>query len=65
MNNIRAFPGDKLSPEALLKLAENWGLKDMLILGWDKNEKLIWGGTNGDKAEILYLLESVKASLKL
>jgi hypothetical protein len=59
------FPGSKLDPTAILEIAKQWGLKDVVILGWNSDGEFVWGGSNDSTKDRLYILEVAKAQLKL
>lgn len=55
-NNIRAFPSKTTDSVAMLEMAKNWGLTDVLILGWDADGEFVIGCSDGSLKETSWLL---------
>lgn len=66
MADILRFTGttinDGLSEDAL-ETAKGWGMERCVIIGFDQDNKLKFGGSTSDIAQIVMLLELAKARI--
>ena len=57
------FPGITTAdwpPEVALEKAKGWGMEMCCILGFDKDGKLVFGGSTSDNGKIMIMLEAAK-----
>jgi len=57
------FPAGKVDPELLLEKAKEWGLKEVLVIGWAEDGELAVGSSEESKRDLLWLLEKAKRFL--
>ena len=57
-DNIHIMPGIDTPPEVILSKAREWGLEDVLIIGWDKDGNFIAGGSMVSLRDISWLLRN-------
>ena len=48
------------TPKNLLKKASKWGMERCIVIGYDKDNKMILGGSFSEAADIVMLLEMAK-----
>ena len=46
--------------EVALEKAKGWGMEMCCILGFDKDGKLVFGGSTSDNGKIMIMLEAAK-----
>ena len=66
MGNILYFNGMTkvdIPPENVLEAAKGWGAEHVIIIGVDKNDVLLFGGSTSDIALANLLLDKAKMSL--
>ena len=66
MGKIIEFTGDTcvdLPPENLLEKAKGWEMEHCLVIGYDDEGDLCFGGTTCETSDILFLLERAKMYL--
>ena len=51
------------TPKSVLQKAKKWGMKRCIVIGFDENERVIFGGSFSDAGDILMLLELAKKHL--
>ena len=55
-----SFPSGRVSPEAIIEMARDWNLKDVIIIGWDNSDTFAFGASSDNKPDLIYLLEYAK-----
>ncbi len=66
MTDIINFTGTTFLPEppkSLLQKAKKWGMNRCIVIGFDENEQMIFGGSFAESGDILMLLELAKKHL--
>lgn len=55
--NLVLFPGTgERSPLAILQLAQTWGLKEVVVAGFDESGEFCIAGSNGDFRDVSWIL---------
>ena len=55
-DNIRLFPFGVIQPDILLEKAKGWDLQQAVIIGFDSNNELVFGGTEDNWKDLLFLM---------
>lgn len=66
MAEVVRFPGITRIPDdpsVALEKAKYWGMSRVVIVGWDADGALIFGGSHSELAETMLLLELAKKRL--
>jgi len=63
-DNLEIFPNKTTDPDAILQKAREWGLTEVIVIGWDKDEKFRFGGSNGALRDISWLLKNAEMQLQ-
>ena len=58
-DNIFCMPA-RTGPNVLLEKAKGWGLKEVMVLGWDERGEFCVGGSNGSHRELSWLLRAAE-----
>ena len=60
-DNIWLMPGaTNVSPDVILRKAQNWELDEVIVLGWDKNGDFCIGGSHNKLSDISWLLRNAE-----
>lgn len=57
-DNVHIMPNTDVDPEVILSKAREWGLKEVLVLGWDEDDNLVLGGSTVELRDIVWLLRA-------
>jgi len=55
-DNIKLFPYGAIQPNLLLEKAKNWDLEQILIIGFDSDGELVFGGSEDNWKDLLFLM---------
>lgn len=59
----RFLTSQNSSPDMALECAAEYGLEEVVILGFDKDGEFYFASSQGDSAEVLYFLERARHEL--
>ncbi len=65
-SNLYTLPSvQDVHPDALLGMCCRWGVKEVVVIGIDEDDTLVWGSSSGNTRDVLFLIELAKSSLDL
>lgn len=65
-DNVVVFPGQTVNPippEQILDESNKSGLREVLVIGWTKDDELYLSSSTGKAAEMIFLLELAKTAI--
>ena len=64
MSNVHCLPNvTDIDPTALLEMAKDWGMNEVLIIGRNPDRDFLWGSSTNDSAKLILLLAIAQTTL--